>query len=57
MSVIKRTIKNYDTDLIAVIDICKAMDFVGSLETRKRVLTYVVQRELGEQYEIVKRGL
>lgn len=51
----KRNIQDYDCDLLALIDITKAMKVLNfSFEVRKRVLDYIVKRELGQHYNIVR---
>lgn len=52
----KRTIKNYEVDLLALLDAAKAMNRLMNVDTRRRVLTYIVKRELGDNYEITKKA-
>lgn len=54
MSKVKRTIPDYHSDLISLVDAAAAMNRLMSWETRLRVLNYIVKRELGDKYYIAK---
>lgn len=55
MSAAKRTIPDYKTDLIALVDISKVLDKQAlGFETKRRVLNFTVKRELGEEFAVVK---
>ena len=54
MSKITRTFKDYDIDLIALVDASKALSGLNTT-TVYRVLTYLVKRFLGESYRITNQ--
>lgn len=54
MTNLKREIPNYETDLIALIDISRAFRTTMNQGARLRVLEYIVRKQIGDEYRIVK---
>lgn len=50
---VKRTIPNYQLDLISIVDISKTLERCGVL-TIKRVLDFIVKKYLGPEFYITK---
>ena len=50
-----REIPDYDLELLAIVDISKAMRPAMHFDIRRRLLQYIVHRELGDNYFIEKK--
>lgn len=49
-----RLIPDYETDLLAVVDVSHALKQPMNMDTRTRVLEFIVRRELGDHFRITE---